>query len=192
MVNPLDLDSPGRAGAIRDLVAQVDQLKRQLAEVRSTALTGQAMPAPYVHPDPVIGWMARGLSGNVPVPNGVPTLVQWPAAGGEAGTAVTHPTPADLAAGVDGIYAVSAWVHFVAGGQPVEAREMRIVRNGIAVAYASLTTAAAVTLQLSRSIRLTAGDMIAVEVQQASGAPLDLYGVPTFAGFTMALIQEVT
>lgn len=191
MVNPLDLDSPGRAGAIRDLVAEVDAIKRELATVKATALTGQKIPEPYVHPDPAIGWMARGLTADVAIPNGAPTLVQWPAAGGVAGDAVTHPTPADLAAGVDGIYSVAAWVHFVAGGAAPEAREMRIVRNGIAVAYASLTTAAAVTLQLSRSIRLTAGDMIAVEVQQFSGAPLDLYGVPTFAGFTMALIQEV-
>lgn len=190
VVNPLQIDSPGAAGPIRDLVAKVDRQGRILAEVRATARTGQAMPS---SPAPIMGVRSRGLAGaGVSIPTDAWTWLQWPASVAEHGTAVGAPSGSTLSAAVAGVYAWSARVHWVAGGVAPEPREMRVVRNGAPLAYASTTTAAAVTLALADTVVLAAGDVLAVEVLQRSGGPLQVYGVPAFSGFSLAFMQEVS
>lgn len=193
VVSPLNVPAPGPMGPLRDLARENAGLRRDLEHARATALTAQAIPAPYVPPPdpPASPWGHRSvrLTGSPSVGNNTWTLLGWPALVEVSGTAVTAPTTADLRAGVTGLYHYAAHVHFVAGGVSAP-REMRIMRNSSPIAYASETTAGAVTLHLSRPVRLAVGDVLAVEVRQESGGSLGIYNtIGEFNGWSLALIR---
>lgn len=187
MVNPLDLPAQGPIGPLRDLYRRIGELERQVAHVRGTAMTAQAMPesaeiAPW-------GYQRRRLSGAVPIPNNAWTPVPWGVADSGVGNAVTSPGPTVLAAQSTGLFQFSALAHFVAGA--VGPRELRVMAAGVmAVGVVSVTTADSVSLHLSETVWLDEGDGVEVQVRQGSGSTVNLYGsAADFGLFSLTMID---
>ena len=189
MVSPLRVPTPGPAGPIRELRAELSALQRAIANIRGTTLTKQDLPAvePY---QPPIGYATRALPlAGVTIPNNTWTEVDYTRAIASEGTAVTA-AGAVMTATVKGLYVYDAHCHFVTGGAKSQ-REMRIVHNANIVDIFSTTTADAITMALGRTISLNAGDTIRAEVVQLSGAGLALHGPAGFSRFTLALLTPL-